>query len=255
MVRKAALKKIGRARKPTRLVKKILKKEYSEYDNNTKTKAWYKYTMGEKHRYPEIFSWQLARKPINHLVSLNKKKVNVMFLGPGKGEYILPFKEDLSRKGINSTVDVFSLDKGSISPEVKKEISKNYSKKTAFESLDPKNPHHKKIFLETIGKYDLIMAPRSVSYQTNYPAFSMYQAALMLSRNGKAYMEVRSLESVKFISDLGLEKKLNNLETVFSRFISVYNKKYKKNNHYSFNIIGDLKKDPVGAFIEIERIK
>lgn len=247
-------KKIGKIREPTILVKKVLAKEYSDANVKNKSKAWHNYSDGELHRYTDIFSWVLSKKPIEHLLKINKKTPNVLFLGPAKGEYIVPFKEELVSKGKNPKIDVFGLFKETLSENARKEINKDHSIETAFESLDPKNQIHRKLLLEMIGKYDLIMAPMSVTYQTNYPAFALYQSALMLSKNGKAYLEVRSLNSASLTGHSNIEKQLPQLEKLFNKFISIYNKKNNTQHKYNFNILGDIKTHPVGVFVEIERI-
>jgi len=247
-------KKIGRIRQPTFLVKKVLAKEYSDSNAKNKNKAWHEYSDGGLHRYTDVFSWILAKKPIEHLLKINKKNPNILFLGPAKGEYIIPFKEELISKGKSPKIDVFGLFKETLSENVRKEITKDYSMETAFESLDPRNPNHRQLLLEMIEKYDLIMAPMSVTYQTNYPAFALYQSALMLSKNGKAYLEVRSLNSASLAGNQRIEKQLPQLEKLFNRFISIYNKKSNKQNKYNFKILGDINTHPVGVFVEIERI-
>ena len=245
--------KIGRPREPTFRVKEILNNRLSDSNSPGKKKAWHEYSVGEKHRFTDIFTWNLGRKPLNHLFSINKKKPNILFLGPGKGEYIIPFKEELKFKGLEPEIDVFGLLKDTLSASVKPEIKNDFSMATPFESLDPEIKEHKNFFLKTIGKYDLIIAPMSVAYQTKYPSFALYQSALMLNKGGKAYLEVRSINSAK-LADNKYGSQLLQLEKVFNRLINNYNKNYNQNNKYSFKILGDLKTNPFGVFVEIERI-
>jgi hypothetical protein len=223
---------------------------------------------GQNFRYKDIFYNNLKKKPLDFLKKLNKKNPEVMFLGPGSGNTIVEFNKDLKKNKINPVFDIFSLTKN-LDPKVKKQklIRKDYSSNIGFEKLNTKNSKFK--FLKE--KYDLIIGAMSVGFHTKYPVNSLFTSAMMLKKNGRAYIEIADLRSVfdfknekqlmSFLKKLNISKKeiysqkqIFVLQKVFDRFVRSYspNKVFKLNK---INYEDPKNYNENASFIEIIRKK
>jgi hypothetical protein len=244
-------------------------------------------SRGPKEKYIEIFNVVLKNKPMSFLVkrfSNKKQKPNIMFLGPAKGNYIPAFKKRLKNYKIEPNIDVFALTKN-LSLSAKKIVRKDYSSNMPFEELNTiaNNLKIKLLQKELLHTYDLIMAPLSVGFHTIYPANALFTSALLLSKKGRAYVEVedykqffektyktefysffkvdKSLKQTEKIKDINnmmySQKQVDNMQKIFNRFVFVYNKKNKTKLKFALNKIIHIEKENYfgsSVFFEIERI-
>jgi len=191
-----------------------------------------------------------------------------MFLGAGKGQTILEFKNFLLKHKVNPTVDVFSLTK-TLDSNIKSIVHKDFSKSIPFEHLNVKDSAYKNLK----NKYDLVIGAMSVGVHTKYPANSLFTSALMLQKGGRAYIEVVDFlkgysgkSSIKGLKEhleinkprvrdyqVSYQKQILVLENVFLRMVKAYDPKLKfsikmldnPEKHFAFKV----------NFIEIRRVK
>jgi len=204
---------------------------------------------GTKERFKEVYITELNNQPIKHLASLDIKNPNVMILGAGLGEDIPELKKELIKININPNIDVFSLTKTLPKDLIKTmQVRNDFSNKIGFEEINPKNPKLKKLIKDTKGQYDLVMAPMSVGVHTNYPATVLFNSAMLLKKNGKAYVQI----AVKFTDldntrRMGKEIKIK-YQLLFYRFIEAINKSENKNYRFKLTM------DRSSYFAIIERL-
>jgi len=192
---------------------------------------------GEPSRFHPIYNIFLNREPTNFLISLKKKNPKIMILGAGKGEDIPLFKKELQQNKINPIFDVFSLT-NSLSPKIKRNIVRNdFSNKLGFEQINPQTEEHKILINKIKGKYDLVVASLSVGVYTKYPSTTLLNAGMLLSKGGRAYIEVSLafLEARLDKKSINYSWKLNNkYNLLFNKFVDTINK--KENTDYKFRL-------------------
>lgn len=273
-------KKVDREREPLHIVRRTLKRPREIY--------WGFY--GRKNRFYQIFEKSLKNNPILFLqerFANTKKNPQVMFLGPGKGEYILEFINALnykSPKKIDPLIDVFALKKG-LSEEVQRKIRNDFSSEIAFEKLNTKTSNEVVINFQKklINSYDLIMAPLSVGFHTQYPANALFTSAMMLKKGGKAFVQVEDFKlyfekknnksfyeqcTIKNAKKYSIEKKvkrvlyiqkqIDNMEKIFKRFVDSYNKTHETNFQFRLKRHEYFNKqhlDLSTVYFEIEKIR
>jgi hypothetical protein len=267
-------KTVGKKREPLKQVKQILDKK-----NVKETKKIWP-LFGQKERYNYLFKKELSNRPLAFLKKrFVKKKPKIIFLGAGKGNYISLFKKELIKNKINPVIDVFSLTE-TLSQEAKKEVNKDYSRRIPFEHLNSKLSQSIKLLQEEFKhKYDLIISPMGVGFHTMYPANALFTSAMMLKIGGRAFIEVDNLRTAdvkhdlivdNFLSSLKesnisselksyiyTQKQIDNIVTIFMRFVNAYNAKAGTNLRFSVNKQNYVDKSKFAittTFFEIERI-
>ncbi len=249
------------------MVKVIKNKKVHEYfldrDRPFKNEAnnwWYK---GNTERFQAVYFNILQKKPINHLTSLNKKNPKIMILGAALGLDIIKLKEELLKNKVNPQIDVFSLTKikNTIFPkelkqnkkEVLRTIENDYSTGVYFENIALNKSLAEKIKF----KYDLVVAPSSVSVFTEHPEYNAFQSALLLNKGGKAYVEI-NVEHYLVPRSLGggvnynVTKHFPFMIKAVNRLIKSYNTKNKTNLEFKCDFVFYNKTS--APYFEIERL-
>ncbi len=172
--------------------KKDIVKRVSE---GKKTDSWAK--NGTKDRYRIVFEYKLENHPLEFLERLKNKKPKVLFIGPGKGEYIKIFKEKLNEKGISPEISVIGIKK-SINPDLLEEkvINRDYSIDKTMEDIFD-NPNKYETLIKILrDNADLVIASKSSGFHTYYPAYNVFISALLLKPGGRTYIEIPTRELI-----------------------------------------------------------
>lgn len=217
---------------------------------------------GQESRYEQIYNVELMRDPILHLESLQKEHPQIMILGPGLGEDIIALKRELTELGMSPDVDVFGLSK-SLDQSARRRVRTDYSLRLALEEVDPKNEKHRKLIDNLQEKYDLVVAPKSVGYHTNYPAYAVFATARLLAKGGAGYIELKipptSINAIT-LADLKRAKEyahyrraLASVTIVFNRMVSALNKKRNPEEQVGYRL--DFFSKSLGSlWVKITRI-
>lgn len=194
---------------------------------------------GQKDRYYEYETVYLRFLKRNR-----KKKPQIMVIGPGKGEDILEFQREMTKKGIHPEIDVFGLT-NSLYPEVYKVIRRDYSRRIALETVGA-NPEKYPYLIDALkGKYDLVTSFMSAGIYTNFPVHNCFFMAMMLAVRGEAHIDYinpywNKLDKLK--SKLNLES----FPRIFSKLVATYNRLH--NTNYKFEL------EHLGNAVRIKRI-
>jgi hypothetical protein len=200
---------------------------------------------GQINRFKEIYKNIYKNEPIKFLLSLKKRDPKIMILGAGEGSDIKLLRDELLEKKLKPIIDVFSIKK-TLEKDVKQNIvRKDFSKSIPFEHIDPRIKEHNEIIKATKGQYDLVMAPFSVGVYTNSISTILLNSAMLLAKNGRAYIQVKLdfLDPIQLPENkMGFELKQEH-KLMFNRFVNTINKKenvdykYKLSFHHNGSIL------------------
>lgn len=217
-----------------------------------KDKSWG--DRGSNYRFNSVFKIFLKAKPLDHILGLKKPKPEILFLGPGEGDYISLFVNELqiTNPRILPKVDVFGLTP-TLSDEAKKVVRTDFSKGKALEEIIT-NPDENKDFINHVsGRYDLIMADMSVGFHTDYPEHNLAYSALMLNKGGKLYFDFDASRIRELLPDFNSRSikfsrfRYEYIKRFVERFALFYNRKYETNLKFDVNLIPP-------NYIEVTRI-
>ena len=218
---------------------------------------------GGSHRFEQIYGGRLRKKILDFVLDELKQHPEIMVLGPGEGHDTALLKLELEKYGIKPEIDALNLYKGTLDKElIKKRIIRNdLSADKVFEQI---NQHDdSKLVKRLFENYHLVIAPKSVGVFNKSRAFSLYQVALMLKPNGRAYVEL----TFDFRKDLNFFKngpnkskmllEVEKQRTIALRMIDSFLKNHKLNRKFEISVLKDtiIEHDICyDFFIEIKRI-
>jgi len=216
---------------------KIKKKTEQTVKEKLDTDKWPDWwgAKGTKNRFQDAML-NLNNAPLKFLISKNNKEPKIMLLGTGQGLDIFKYKSEFAKHNIVPSFDVFSLHK-ELAEEVNanKLVNKDYSLGLPFEQINPKIESHSELILNTKGKYDLVMAQMSVGKYTEHLSTTLFNAALLLKKGGKAYIQIE-IDPRDFKTEQS-KVKLNRASktwVIFNRLVEWINK--TENKKYVFKI-------------------
>jgi|GEM_PF-1847785 len=179
---------------------------------------------GTKGRFNDIYIMEYNRKPLIHLLNLNRKskdQLHIMILGSGKGEDTLELNKYLKSNKVDCKIDVFNLKKEVFAKSVAKIINQDYSEDIPFEKYSNSK-------LE--NKFDLVVSSMGVGIHTYWPELALIKSALMLKPGGKAFVDLRKYPLIELVNakyHKVSEIYFEHIKLVFDRFMCRHhNKKY-----------------------------
>ena len=232
------IRTIKKPKNKSRIKEKEPRADVKKMEEGLLLDSWKKY--GQKERYFSLFMETLHGEPVQFLKKTSEKKPEVLFLGAGKGEYILNFKKDLISNKIEPIIDVLSI-QNVLDPKVRSTIREDHSIGESLETIASKNRRlkekvtdqnlakikaNRKLTQKMMAKYSLVMAPYSVGFHTNYPASNIFNVCLMLKPKGRAYVQIPRFNYVFRTELLSLRNKKLSLLEKRAKILEVA-KKYK----------------------------
>jgi len=234
-----------------------LQKQVQDMVDGRKKDSWIK--KGTVDRYSSVLDGKLDLDPHFFLKQLGKKNPQVLFGGVSRGEYITPFRDKLRKEKINPKIDVFNLTK---MVSKNRNIRSDLSIGQALETI-ASNPEK---YSAQIGrmkeKYDLAIFSSGAGIHTLYPAFNVFNIALMLKPKGRAYVEI---PTKRFIEEQSInnnetypvsqvkriQTQVENIEEIVQKMLNAY---YKKDvsSEYNIMVLGKSKSRN-GVFVRITR--
>jgi hypothetical protein len=196
------IRTIKKPKNKSRIKEKEPRADVKKMEEGLLLDSWEKY--GQKERYFSLFIETLHREPLQFLKKNPEKNPEVLFLGAGKGTYILDFKKELISNKIDPIIDVLSIQKV-LDPRVRSIIREDHSTGESLETIASKSRRlkekvtdqniakikaNRKLTQKMMAKYSLVMAPYSVGFHTNYPASNVFNVCLMLKSKGRAYVQI-----------------------------------------------------------------
>lgn len=183
---------------------------------------------GNRNRYEEIYRYKLKEEVSNFILNDLKKHPEVMILGPGIGYDTAILKKELESIGIKPTIDVLNIFKSTLDKKLveKKIIREDLSREKVFEHIN--SIADSEIINKVKGKYDVIVAPASVGYYSTSPPYTLFQTALMLSKKGRAFVEVALINNLK-------KNAIEKILKIAPRMIEVFNKTHNLDLKYEFS--------------------
>jgi len=134
----------------------------------------------------------------NSIIRSRNKKPKIMSIGPGLGLDLAELNIDLNSVGIESSIDVLSLQKLVNINILKLLNGKDYSQNVALEEIFSNPGKYKSVIRELLGKYDFLIAALSAGIYTNYSTHNCFFMFLMLAPQGEAYIDVNHFDEDKF---------------------------------------------------------
>ncbi len=230
------IRTIKKPKNRSRIKEKEPRADVKKMEEGLLLDSWKK--SGQKERYFSLFIETLHGEPLQFLKKTSEKNPEVLFLGAGKGEYILNFKKDLISNKIEPIIDVLSI-QNVLDPKVRSTISEDHSTGDSLETIASKSRRFKKtdqnvaqlkanrkLTQKMMAKYSLVMAPYSVGFHTNYPASNIFNVCLMLKPKGRAYVQIPRFNYVFRTELLSLRNKKLSLLEKRAKILEVA-KKYK----------------------------
>ena len=230
------IRTIKKPKNKSRIKEKEPRADVKKMEEGLLLDSWKKY--GQKERYFSLFMETLHGEPLQFLKKTSEKNPEVLFLGAGKGEYILDFKKELISNKIDPIIDVLSI-QNVLDPKVRSTIREDHSIGESLETIASKSRRFKKtdqnlakikanrkLTQKMMAKYSLVMAPYSVGFHTNYPASNIFNVCLMLKPKGRAYVQIPRFNYVFRTELLSLRNKKLSLLEKRAKILEVA-KKYK----------------------------
>lgn len=207
----------------------------------TKQEEWQHLGKAQEYKKNSVF-WEDL---VYFLKLTRKRKSQIMVIGPGKGEDIIKFNEEVAKLNMHPEIDVFGLTK-SLSSNAEKIIRTDFSQYLALETLGANPEKYPELVNALKGKYDALISILGAGYHTNFPAQNCFFMALMLNVDGRAviqidnrilvrtkppsrYSNIEMLGGAKYFRPL-----VNKVLNVFPKLVAIYNKLHKTN--YRFEI-------------------
>ena len=232
------IRTIKKPKNKSRIKEKEPRADVKKMEEGLLLDSWKKY--GQEERYFSLFMETLHGEPLQFLKKTSEKNPEVLFLGAGKGEYILNFKKDLISNKIDPLIDVLSI-QNVLDRKVRSTIREDHSIGESLETIASKSRRlkekvtdqnlakikaNRKLTQKMMAKYSLVMAPYSVGFHTNYPASNVFNVCLMLKPKGRAYVQIPRFNYVFRTELLSLRNKKLSLLEKRAKILEVA-KKYK----------------------------
>lgn len=235
-----------------------LQKQVKEMVDKKREDTWKR--KGTIERYSEIFESRLNSDPIDFLIKKENKNPEILIGGAARGEYIVPLRKELIERGLHPEIDVFNISptNGTANQIIRRDLSIGQ----ALETISSKPKEYSSQINKLKERFDLAIFASGAGMHTLYPAFNVFNAALMLKKGGRAYIEIPTqrfleIQSIKNKETYPssqvkrIQKQISEIDKVVLRMLSAYSKRDVSNEYEIKKLLRSKTRN--GIFIRIER--